>query len=72
MDILVCNSVAIDTLQLFEINRRFPPVGGALSVEDERRLGYSGHVSVNWLTEGELKDFRQRMQPEASGNAHAV
>jgi hypothetical protein len=46
-DALVCDFVAIDALQFLEMNRHFPPVGGALGVEDERRLGNGGHLSVN-------------------------
>lgn len=47
MDALICDFIAIDALQLLEIDRYFLPVGGALSIEDERGPGSGGHLSVN-------------------------
>ena len=38
-DPLVCNFVTIDALQLLEMDRGFPLVGGAVGVEGERCRG---------------------------------
>jgi len=46
-DSLVCDLVAVDALQLLEVNRDFPPIWGTFGVKDERGFGSSGHVSVD-------------------------
>ena len=53
---LVCNLVAVDALQLLQINRDFPPVGGTFGVEDERGLVGGRHLSVDGLSESETRD----------------
>ena len=45
--LLVCDFVTIDALQLFKIDRYFPPIRGTFGIEDERGLGYSRHLSVD-------------------------
>ena len=44
---LVCSSVTVDALQLLEMNRDLPPVGGAFGVEDKGGFGSGGHLSMN-------------------------
>ena len=46
-DSLVCSFVTVNALQLLEMNRDLPPVGGAFGVEDKGCLSSGGHLSMN-------------------------
>ena len=53
---LICNFVAIDVLQLLQVDRDFPPSWGDVGVENEGGPVGGGHLSVDVLSESETRD----------------